>query len=86
MFGRERCVPQFCVGDSVGNMLEERFDRGVEIIPLRHLLLVLLQVELINGGVGGDQVVVELPQGQPGATSNVNANNIKWKIKIHFSM
>ena len=44
-------------------MLEERFDRGVQVIPCRHLLLVFLLVELVNGSVGGDQVVKELPQG-----------------------
>ena len=57
------CVPQFRVGNDVGDLLEERFDQGVGFIPRRHLLLVLLQVELIDGGVGSDQVVEKLPQG-----------------------
>ena len=30
---------------------------------LRHIFLVLLHVELIDGGVGSDQVVEELQQG-----------------------
>ena len=63
LFGRERCIPQFRVGDAVGDLLKERFDWGVGVVPRRHLLLVLLQVELTNGGVGSDQVAEELPQG-----------------------
>ena len=35
----------------------------IGVIPLRHLLLVLLRVELIGGSVGSDQVAEELPQG-----------------------
>ena len=53
-FGRERCVPQFRVGNAVCDLLEERFDWGIGVVPRRHLLLVLLQVELIDGGVGID--------------------------------
>ena len=60
-FGRERCVPQLRVGDTVGDLLKERFDRGIGVVSRRHLLLVIIQVELINGGVGSDQVVKELP-------------------------
>ena len=63
LFGREMCVPQLCVGDAGDDLLEKSFDRGVGVIPCRHLLLVLLQVELVDGSVGGDQVVEELPQG-----------------------
>ena len=63
LFGHERCVPQLCVGYAVGDLLEERFNWGFEIVPRRHLLLVFLQVELIDGSVGGDQLVEELPQG-----------------------
>ena len=40
----------------------ERFDRGVRVVPHRHLLLVFIQFEFIDGRVGGDQVVEELPQ------------------------
>ena len=63
LFGRERCAPQFRVGDAVGDLLKECLNQGVGVIPRRHLLLVILQVELINVGVGSYQVVEELPQG-----------------------
>ena len=54
LFERERCVPQFLVGNAVSDLLEERFGWGIGVVPRRHLLLVLLQVELIDGGVGID--------------------------------
>ena len=66
LIGCKRYVPQFCVGYAVGGLIEERFDWGVRVIPRRHLLLVFLQVELVNDGVGGDQVVEELLQGHLG--------------------
>ena len=44
LLGRKRCVPQLCVGYAVGDMLKERFNWGVWVIPRRHILLVVLLV------------------------------------------
>ena len=63
LFLREGCVPQFRVGNTISDLLKERLDQGVWIVTRRHFLLILFQVELIYGGVGCDQVVEELTQG-----------------------
>ena len=44
-------------------LLEQRLNGGVWIITRRHFLLIIFQVELVYGGVGCDQVVKNLPQG-----------------------